>query len=162
MMPGLGKDFQCPIHHHTLSTPQILLSDIRLHIKWAVSLLTAYGYFDINILQYFAWVCVSQHIHSISPLTPLPLLPPPSPKLQEKLCICSVNNASKLCLCFSIFHAYVAQSIFLLCHPVTSVLSTLFPDQSILLISLPHPSLMAGTQPHQSVNPYEFTVNQYI
>ena len=38
---------------------QIIRSDIRPYIKWAVSLVTAYGHF--NLPQGFVWVCISLH-----------------------------------------------------------------------------------------------------
>ena len=44
---------------------QITRSDIRPHIKWAVSLVIAYGHF--NLPQGFVWVCMSSHTHFITP-----------------------------------------------------------------------------------------------
>ena len=54
---------------HSVSCMTILVinfhvtrSDTRTHIKWAVSLVIAYGHFDIP--HGFAWVCTGQHTHS--------------------------------------------------------------------------------------------------
>ena len=44
---------------------QIIRSDIRPDIKWAVSLLIAYGHF--NLPQGIVWVCMSSHTHFITP-----------------------------------------------------------------------------------------------
>ena len=43
---------------------QIVRSDIRPHIKWAVSLVIAYGHF--NLPQGIVWVCMSSHTHFIT------------------------------------------------------------------------------------------------
>ena len=51
MTPGLSKD----IRVHTFPNLQFTRSDIRPHIKWAVSLVIAYGHF--NLPQGFVWVC---------------------------------------------------------------------------------------------------------
>ena len=44
---------------------QITISDIRPHIKWAVSLVTAYGHFHLP--QGFVWVCMGQYTHFTTP-----------------------------------------------------------------------------------------------
>ena len=44
---------------------QITRSDIRPHMKWVVSLVIAYGHF--NLPQGFVWVCMGQHTHFIAP-----------------------------------------------------------------------------------------------
>ena len=44
---------------------QFTTSDIRPHIKLAVSLVIAYGHF--SLLQAFVWVCMGLHIHFITP-----------------------------------------------------------------------------------------------
>ena len=44
---------------------QIVRSDIRPHIKWAVSLVIAYGHF--NLPRGIVWVCMSSHTHFITP-----------------------------------------------------------------------------------------------
>ena len=46
---------------------QIIRSDIRPHIKWAVSLVIAYGH--SNLPQGIVWVyiCMSSHTHFIIP-----------------------------------------------------------------------------------------------
>ena len=44
---------------------QIVRSDIRPHINWAVSLVIAYGHF--NLPQGIVWVCMSSHTHFITP-----------------------------------------------------------------------------------------------
>ena len=43
------------MYDHTCLNLQIAKSDIRSHIKWAVSLVIAYGYF--NLFEGFVWVC---------------------------------------------------------------------------------------------------------
>ena len=45
---------------------QIIRSDIRPDIKWAVSLVIAYGHF--NLPQGIVWVCMSSHTHFITPI----------------------------------------------------------------------------------------------
>ena len=45
-------------------TLQVTRSDIRLHIKLAVSLVIAYGHF--NLPQGFVWVCMGKHTHFIT------------------------------------------------------------------------------------------------
>ena len=42
---------------------QITRSDVRPHIKWDVSLVIAYGHF--NLPQGFVWVCMGKHTHFI-------------------------------------------------------------------------------------------------
>ena len=44
---------------------QIIRSDIRPDIKWAVSLVIAYSHF--NLPQGIVWVCMSSHTHFITP-----------------------------------------------------------------------------------------------
>ena len=44
---------------------QITSSDIRPHIKFAVSLVIAYGHF--NLPPVFVWACMGQHTHFITP-----------------------------------------------------------------------------------------------
>ena len=44
------------MHDHNFLNLQIARSDIRAHIKWAVSLLIVYGHF--NLPQEFAHVCM--------------------------------------------------------------------------------------------------------
>ena len=44
---------------------QIIRSDIRPHIKWGVSLVIAYGHF--NLPQVIVWVCMSSYTHFITP-----------------------------------------------------------------------------------------------
>ena len=56
MTPGLSKDIRCHVRMTILFLNlQITRSDIRPHIKWAVSLMIAYGHF--NLPQGFVWVC---------------------------------------------------------------------------------------------------------
>ena len=57
---GLSKD-------HTFLNLQITRSDIRPHIKWAVSLVIAFGHSDLP--QVFSWICVGY----ITVLTSSPL-----------------------------------------------------------------------------------------
>ena len=66
MTPGLSKDIDV-MYDHTFLNLQITRSDIRLHIKWAVSLVIAYGHF--NLPQGFVWVCMVLHTctHFITP-----------------------------------------------------------------------------------------------
>ena len=42
---------------------QITISDIRLHMKWAVSLVIPYGHF--NLPRGFVWVCIGKRTHFI-------------------------------------------------------------------------------------------------
>ena len=44
---------------------QITRSDIRPHIKWAVSLVIAHGH--VYLPQGFVWVCMGSHAHFITP-----------------------------------------------------------------------------------------------
>ena len=44
---------------------QITGSDIKPHIKWDVSLVIAYGHF--NLPPGFVWACLGQHTHFITP-----------------------------------------------------------------------------------------------
>ena len=44
---------------------QITRSDIRPHIKWAVSLLVAYGHF--NLPRVLVWVCMGKYTYFITP-----------------------------------------------------------------------------------------------
>ena len=53
MTPGLSNDIRCHVWPY-FSKSQITRSDIRPHLKWAVSLVTAYGHF--NFSQGFVWV----------------------------------------------------------------------------------------------------------
>ena len=53
MTPGLSEDIRV-MYGHTFLNLQITRSDIRLDIKWAVSLVFTYGHF--NISQEFVWV----------------------------------------------------------------------------------------------------------
>ena len=49
MTPGLSKDILCHVRYmcdYTFLNMQIIRSDIRPHIKWAVSLVIAYGHFN--------------------------------------------------------------------------------------------------------------------
>ena len=55
-MPGLSRDIQHHAWHHTLST-----GASPNHVKWAVSLVTAYGHF--NLPQRFVWVYMGWHSH---------------------------------------------------------------------------------------------------
>ena len=50
---------------HTFQNLQITRTDFRPHIKWAVSMVIAYGYF--NLPQGFVWVCMGTHTHFITP-----------------------------------------------------------------------------------------------
>ena len=54
MTPGLMYD-------HNFLNLQITRSDIRPRIKWAVSLVIAYGHF--NLPQGIVWVCMGWHTH---------------------------------------------------------------------------------------------------
>ena len=42
-------------------------SDIRPHVKWAVSLVITDGYQYFNLHQGFVWVCLGLHTHFITP-----------------------------------------------------------------------------------------------
>ena len=53
------------MYDHTFQNLQITRSDIRPHIKWAVSLVITYGHF--NLPQRFVWVCTGSHTHFITP-----------------------------------------------------------------------------------------------
>ena len=53
------------MYGHTHQNLQITRSDIRPHTKWTVSLMIAYGHF--NILQGFVWVYMTSHTHFITP-----------------------------------------------------------------------------------------------
>ena len=56
MTPGLSTDIRCLVWPYILLNLQVTRSDISQHIKWAVSLLIAYGHF--NLPQGFVWVCM--------------------------------------------------------------------------------------------------------
>ena len=67
MTPGLSKDIQCHVWPYFFPNLHITRSDIRPHIKWAVSLVIAYGHGHINI----SWgLCgyVRVNILTLSPL----------------------------------------------------------------------------------------------
>ena len=50
MTPGLTKDILGVMYDHTFFfNLQIARSDIKPHIKWAVSLVFAYGHFNIPL-----------------------------------------------------------------------------------------------------------------
>ena len=56
MTSGLSKGHSVSCVDHTFPNLQITRSDIRPHIKWAVSLVIAYGHF--NLPRGFVWVCM--------------------------------------------------------------------------------------------------------
>ena len=56
MTPGLSKDILCHVLTILFLNVQITGSDIRPHIKWVVSLVIAYGHF--NLPQGFVWACM--------------------------------------------------------------------------------------------------------
>ena len=56
MTPGLRKDIRCHVCPYFLKNLQITRLYIKLHIKWAVSLVIAYGHF--NLPRGFVWVCM--------------------------------------------------------------------------------------------------------
>ena len=53
------------MYGHAFLSLQINRSDIRSHIKWAVSLVITFGHF--NIPQRFVWVCMGLHAYFITP-----------------------------------------------------------------------------------------------
>ena len=66
MTRGLRKDIRCHVWPYFFLNLQIARSDIRPHIKWAVSLvMIAYGHF--NLSQGLKWVCMGSHTHLITP-----------------------------------------------------------------------------------------------
>ena len=50
---------------HDFLNLQVTRSDMRPHIKWAVSLVIAYGHF--NLPQGFVWLSMGAHTHLITP-----------------------------------------------------------------------------------------------
>ena len=56
IIPGLSKDIRCHVQPYFFLNLQVTESDIRPHIKWAVSLVITYGHF--NLPQGFVWVCI--------------------------------------------------------------------------------------------------------
>ena len=65
MTPRLKKGYSVPSMTILFLNLQIIRSDIRPHIKWAVSLVIAYG--DFNLPQGIVSVCMSSHTHFITP-----------------------------------------------------------------------------------------------
>ena len=65
MTPGLSITFGVMFDHTFFLKSQITRSDIRPHIKWAVSLVIAYGHF--NLPQGFVWACMGSHTYFINP-----------------------------------------------------------------------------------------------
>ena len=65
--PSLSKDIRCHVYHTFLKL-QITRSDIRPHMKWAVSLVIACDRF--NLPQGFVWVCMGKHTHFTTPEGP--------------------------------------------------------------------------------------------
>ena len=65
-VPGLSKDIQCHVRLCSLLHLQIIRSDIRPHMKWAVSLVIADG--DLISLRFF-FVCIYMSKLIIIPLT---------------------------------------------------------------------------------------------
>ena len=56
MTPGLGKDIRCHVWPYSFLCLHITRSDIRLHLKWAVSLVMAHGHWIFH-----TWVCVGMN-----------------------------------------------------------------------------------------------------
>ena len=72
MTPGLSKTFGV-MYGHTFLNLQLTRPDIRSHIKWAVSLVIAYG--RINLPQGFVWVNIltlsPTRVYKVKELSPL-------------------------------------------------------------------------------------------
>ena len=77
-------------YDHTFLNLQITRSDIRPHIKWPVSLVIAYGHF--NLPQGIVWVCMSSHTHFITPRAQMT-------HLMKHTSYCSFLNVFAMFLC---------------------------------------------------------------
>ena len=67
MTHGLSKDIRCHVWPNLFLNLQIIRSDIRPHIKWVVSLVIAYGHFNLpqGLAQYECMSLIRQKIPEV-------------------------------------------------------------------------------------------------